>query len=72
MSHDPCHNGLCLSSPLLSSAPFLPPHPFPPRHRDEILCIAVLLSGTDSGVLATGCEDGTINVWGVLGESGPL
>eukprot|EP00041_Stephanoeca_diplocostata_P013987 m.251288 g.251288 ORF g.251288 m.251288 type:complete len:132 (+) comp19536_c0_seq10:1937-2332(+) len=35
-------------------------------HRDEVLCVAVLASTRKRGVLATGCEDGTINVWGIV------
>eukprot|EP00040_Diaphanoeca_grandis_P028189 m.162185 g.162185 ORF g.162185 m.162185 type:complete len:422 (+) comp31266_c1_seq2:581-1846(+) len=35
-------------------------------HKDEVLCLSVLLSTSECGVLATGCEDGTIHIWGVL------
>lgn len=37
-------------------------------HRDEVLCLSVLLATSSSGVVATGCEDGTINVWGIMGQ----
>eukprot|EP00038_Savillea_parva_P018694 m.25077 g.25077 ORF g.25077 m.25077 type:complete len:539 (-) comp4209_c0_seq1:129-1745(-) len=35
-------------------------------HRDEVLCITVLVSTHHCGVLATGCEDGTVKIWGIV------
>ena len=37
-------------------------------HMDEVLCVTVLASKSsgESGVVATGCEDGTVKVWGVV------
>lgn len=35
-------------------------------HRDEVLCITVLASTHHCGVLATGCEDGTVKIWGIV------
>eukprot|EP00037_Helgoeca_nana_P021880 m.221718 g.221718 ORF g.221718 m.221718 type:complete len:489 (+) comp25807_c2_seq2:263-1729(+) len=35
-------------------------------HRDEVLCISVLASTHHCGVLATGCEDGTVKIWGIV------
>jgi hypothetical protein len=35
-------------------------------HKDEVLSLAVLASSASAGVLATGCEDGTVKAWGIL------
>ena len=35
-------------------------------HRDEVLCVSVLASTHHCGVIATGCEDGTMKIWGIV------
>ena len=35
-------------------------------HRDEVVSLAVVASSAQCGVVASGAEDGTLKLWGVL------